>query len=63
MLRFTKNLTQEHVANAIGINNATLGRYERDKIEKPKLITLQKLAYFYGVPLEEITGNNVAPHV
>ncbi|WP_262176262.1 helix-turn-helix domain-containing protein [Cytobacillus firmus] len=55
--RFKKNLTQEEVAKAIGTSHSMIGRYERNKT-RPRRGTLQKLADFYGVSMEEITGDN-----
>ncbi|MCM3393209.1 helix-turn-helix transcriptional regulator [Cytobacillus oceanisediminis] len=51
--RFKKNLTQEEVAKAIGTSHSMIGRYERNKT-RPRRGTLQKLADFYGVSVNEL---------
>lgn len=61
MLRFMKNLTQIQVAEAIGVKVDTFRRYENNKVEKPLLSVLNKLADFYGVPLFNIIENEKAP--
>lgn len=53
MQRFQKNMTQNEVAEATGINTRKLSFYECN-ITKPSLEDLEKLAKFYGVPIEKI---------
>lgn len=53
MLRFQKNMTQNEVAGATGINIRKLSNYECNKT-KPSLEDLEKLAKFYGVTGEKI---------
>lgn len=53
-LRITRNLTQQEVANAIGIASSTLGGWELNK-SFPRRKNLEKLAEFYGITVEEIT--------
>lgn len=50
-VRKSKGLTQEEVANAIGIQKQSLSLYEKGK-HKPKFETLLKLADYYSVPIE-----------
>lgn len=53
ILKFKKNLTQEEAAKALGISTCMVGRYERSE-NQPRKDTIQKLANFYGVNVEEI---------
>lgn len=56
-LRKEKGLTLQQVADAIGVGNNTISRYETGKRE-PKLETWIKLANFFGVPLAYLQGIN-----
>ncbi|MBQ8444679.1 MAG: helix-turn-helix transcriptional regulator, partial [Clostridia bacterium] len=57
-LRKSKNMTQEQVAQAIGISRANYGRYELQQVE-PNIETLIKIADFYKVTLDELVGHKV----
>lgn len=57
MLRFSKNLTQLQVSQAIGINKNTLGCFERNE-RTPSEKVINKLAEFYEVPTTKITQIN-----
>lgn len=50
-VRKAKGLTQEEVANAIGVTKQSLSLYEKEE-RKPKFETLLKLADYYSVPIE-----------
>lgn len=50
-LRKTKGLTQQEVAEAIGVTRSTIGGYEIGR-RNPHLSEMQKLADFYGVGLD-----------
>lgn len=50
-LRKAKGLTQHDLADAIGINRATLGGYETGR-RTPRLPELQQIAEFFGVGLD-----------
>lgn len=50
-LRKGQKMTQQHVADKVGITRATLSNYEIDR-RTPDLRTLQKLADCYGVGLD-----------
>lgn len=54
-LRKRKGLTQRKVADSIGIAVSTLGMYESGNRE-PDVGTLKKLARFYGVTVDYLTG-------
>lgn len=50
-LRKSQKLTQQHVADKVGITRATLSNYEIDR-RTPDLNTLRKLAECYGCNLD-----------
>ncbi|WP_417212708.1 helix-turn-helix domain-containing protein [Acinetobacter venetianus] len=52
-LRLEKDLSQEEVANGIGVGKNTYLAYEKGT-QSPKLETVQKIALFYGVPMFEL---------
>lgn len=52
-LRLEKDLSQEDVANGIGVGKNTYLAYEKGT-QSPKLETVKKLAQFYGIPLFEL---------
>lgn len=59
-LRKEKGLTLQQVADAIGVGNNTISRYENGKRE-PNLATWLKLANFFGVSVSYITGASDEP--
>lgn len=50
-LRKSQKMTQQHVAERVGITRATLSNYEIDR-RTPDLKTLRKLAECFGVSLD-----------
>ncbi|KRN59477.1 MULTISPECIES: helix-turn-helix domain-containing protein [Limosilactobacillus] len=58
-LRKEKGLTLQQVADAIGVGNNTISRYETGKRE-PKLETWLKLADFFDVPVTYLQGFDVS---
>lgn len=50
-LRKSKGITQQEIANILGINNVTYYGYEKGRTE-PNLQMLIKIADFYGVSLD-----------
>lgn len=50
-LREQANISQSKLAKMLYINQQTYSRYETG-LTKPTISTLQKMASFYGVPLE-----------
>jgi transcriptional regulator with XRE-family HTH domain len=52
-LRLERRLTQSALGEKIGVDGNTISRYERNVI-KPSLEMLQKLAYFFNVPVDEL---------
>lgn len=55
-LRERANISQSKLAKILFINQQTYSRYETG-ITKPTISTLQKIADFYGVPLEYFAEN------
>ena len=53
--RDQKNLNQKEAAEALGISNVVLNRYENDE-RLPDVDTLGKLAEFYGVTTDYLLG-------
>ena len=51
VLRKTKKLTQQNVADKLGIKRATISNYEINR-RMPSLTDLKRLAEFYGVGLD-----------
>ncbi|MEH7324880.1 helix-turn-helix transcriptional regulator [Cytobacillus firmus] len=57
MLRLKRNLTQQEVADSLGLYYQTIGYWENNK-GSPGAKKLERLAEFYGVSVEEITEEN-----
>ena len=52
-LRVSHNLTQEKLANKLGVGRVNYTRYEKDKV-RPDYEILIKIADFYDVSLDEL---------
>jgi transcriptional regulator with XRE-family HTH domain len=52
-LRKEKGLTQEELANNIGVNRAMIGSYEENRAV-PKLSVLKDLAYFFKISIDDL---------
>ncbi len=52
-LRKNRGLTQEELANNIGVNRAMIGSYEENRAV-PKLAVLKDLAYFFKISIDDI---------
>ena len=55
-LRLEAKLTQQEIANKLGINRVNYSRYENEQIE-PDLETLIQLANFFHVSVDYLIGN------
>ena len=55
--RKQKNMTQEQLANQIGISAQAVSGWERE-VGYPDITLLQPLAYYFGVSLDELMGYN-----
>ena len=54
-LRKERELTLEHMGEAMGLHYTTYAGYEKDEIE-PNLTNLVKLADFFGVTTDYLLG-------
>lgn len=55
-LRQSKGLTQAELATKLGVTRQAVSLYEKGQI-KPKIETLKKLAYYFGVSVSYIRGD------
>lgn len=60
-LRKNKEITQEQIANIIGVSRPTYTAYEMGR-RQPDYETLQKLADFFGVTIDYLLGRTDAPN-
>jgi transcriptional regulator with XRE-family HTH domain len=58
-LRKKKGLTQEQMAQEVGIKRSLLGAYEEGRAE-PRIGTLLKFAELFSMPIEQIINNDQA---
>lgn len=58
-LRKTRNLTQEQLADKIGVNRAMIGSYEEGRAV-PKLPALQTLSHYFGVSLDTLVNTDLS---
>ena len=56
-LRRDYDYKQEEVAAAVNVVPATISKYENKENKEYNIVTLNKLAEFYGVSLEWLVGN------
>ncbi|PYI57206.1 helix-turn-helix domain-containing protein [Paenibacillus flagellatus] len=61
-LREKRGLTQEDLANKLGISRASLSHYETNRRE-PDYETLNKIANFFDISLDYLLGRTENPHV
>ena len=61
-LRKEKGLTQEHLAQKLSFNRATLASWEVGR-SLPDIDTLTKLAEFFGVSIDFLLDRTTIPHV
>lgn len=62
ILRKKQNLTQQQVADAIGIGMQAYAYYEKEERD-PSPDTLCKLADFFGVSVDELLGRTLEPDI
>ena len=55
LLREAKHLTQQQVANAVGVSKATISAYETAS-KAPSIEVIIRLARFYGVSVDYLVG-------
>lgn len=56
LLRKQKNLSQEQIANYIGVGQTTYSRYE-DLKTYPDIFTIKKLANLYGITIDQLVSD------
>ena len=57
--RKIRALTQEELANKIGLTRSIIGAYEEGRAE-PKLSTLQNLAYFFDITVDALLNSDLS---
>jgi transcriptional regulator with XRE-family HTH domain len=57
-LRKTKELTQDQLANNIGVNRAMIGSYEEGRAT-PKLSVLQSLSSYFQLTIDKLINNDL----
>lgn len=58
-LRKQKDYTQTDLAERIGVKRSLIGAYEEHRAE-PKIETIQKLAYLFGLSLDQIINQDLS---
>jgi len=58
-LRKSKGLTQDQLADKIGVNRAMIGSYEEGRAT-PRLSVIQTLAHYFGSSLDELIGRDIS---
>ena len=56
--RKRKGLSQEELANKIGVKRAVVSKYETGKIS-PRIEIIQKISRVLGVPVHELVGDTM----
>lgn len=59
-LREKSNLSQQKFADALGISQGTVGNWESG-IREPNFKTMNKIAAFFNVSIDELINNNSTP--
>jgi transcriptional regulator with XRE-family HTH domain len=62
LLRKGKNLTQQDIAEAIGVTRPAYTAYESGS-RKPEYDTLNKIADYYGVSIDFLLGRTSVPYM
>lgn len=58
-LRKQKGLTQEGLAESIGVTRSVIGAYEEGRAE-PKIRTMMSMANFFGITLDQLISEDLA---
>ena len=61
LLRNEKGISQQKLADKLGISQQSINKYENHNIE-PEIDTLKKLADFFGTSIDYITGYTDIPY-
>ena len=59
-LRVSQGISQEHLANVLGVKQQTIGKWEKS-ITVPRLPMLQKIASYFNVSTDYLTGISDIP--
>jgi transcriptional regulator with XRE-family HTH domain len=57
-IRKLRGLTQETLADKIGVTRSVIGAYEEGRAE-PKIQTLTNLAYYFGISIDALVNTNL----
>ena len=60
-LRASRGISQEHLANILGVKQQTIGKWENG-LTVPRLPMLQKIANYFNVTTDYLTGLSDNPH-
>jgi transcriptional regulator with XRE-family HTH domain len=61
-LRKAKNLTQDQLADKIGVNRAMIGSYEEGRAV-PKLSAMQDIAHYFGITIDALICNDLSTSI
>ena len=61
-LRISRGISQEHLANVLGVKQQTIGKWEKS-ITIPRLPMLQKIAEYFSVSTDYLTGTSDRPQI
>lgn len=62
ILRMERGMTQEDIANRLGITRFSIANYETGR-RAPSVSTLKKYAQMFGMPLDQITETDYPSNV
>ena len=57
--RKNKKITQQEMADILGIKRTTYASYEQD-LSSPDIETLKKISQFFRVSIDELVGNEIS---
>ena len=60
--RKNKKITQQEMADILGIKRTTYASYEQD-LSAPDIETLKKISQFFRVSIDELVGNDISPFI
>ena len=60
--RKNKKITQQEMADILGIKRTTYASYEQD-LSSPDIETLKKISQFFRVSIDELVGNDISPFI
>ena len=60
--RKNKKITQQEMADILGIKRTTYASYEQD-LSSPDIETLKKISQFFRVSIDELVDNDISPFI